>query len=79
MKINMEDWFPNVQDKLKCECEIESLPPPIPPKMIQPLAPYTSHQNESYSLPTAVVMESELLSSAPALPPKPVPRTSEKW
>ena len=74
----MEDWFPHVQDNLKCECEIESLPPPIPLKMIQPLAPYASHQNESYSPRTAVVMESELLSSAPALPPKPVPRPSEE-
>ena len=66
----MEDWIPQVQDNLKYECEIESLPPPIPPKMIQPPAP--SHQNADYSPgpPATVVMEFEL-NSVPALPPKP--------
>ena len=55
----MEDWITQVQENLKCEYEIESMTPPIPPKIIQSLVP--PHQSESYSPPTITVMESELL------------------
>ena len=74
----MEEWIPQMQDNLKCESEIESLPPPIPPKMIPPLAPSHKNKMANYSPPATVVMESEL-NSAPALPPKPAARPLEKW
>ena len=75
MKINMVDWIPQIQnqDKFKkCECDIESLPPPIPPKIIEiPLI----HQNASHG-PSAIVLEESGLKCTPALPPKPAPRPS---
>ena len=68
VEINMVDWIPQVQENLKSEYEIESQPPPIPPKTIE------THQNTNYGpSATVLVMESEL-NSAPALPPKPAPR-----
>lgn len=70
MKINMTDWIPQMQNTLKCECYIESLPPPIPPKMTEsPL----SYQNVSNEQSATVVVESQL-NSAPIIPPKPAPR-----
>ena len=71
MKINTVDWIPQaqLQENLKSEHEVDSLPPPIPPKTIE--TPALSYQNANYG-PSATV-ESEL-KSAPALPPKPAPR-----
>ena len=77
MKINVEDWIPQVQDNLKREFEIESLPPPLPPKMIQTSTP--SHRNAGYGPgPSAVVVMESELNPAPALPPKPAARPLEK-
>ena len=69
----MVDWIPQIQDKLKCvKYDIESLPPPIPPKMIEPPL---IHQNVSHD-PSAIVLEESGLNSTPVLPPKPAPRPS---
>ena len=70
MKFNMTDWIPQMEDNLKCECDIESLPPPIPPKIIDTLPSYQNVNNDQSG---TVVMKSEL-NSAPTLPPKPAPR-----
>ena len=62
VKINMTDWIPKLQDNLKCDIDVESLPPPIPPKIIEtPL----SHQNVNNN-PSAIVLVESELNPAPA-------------
>lgn len=75
MKINIEDWIPQLQDN-ECEAESLALPSPIPPKNSVIEIPLSHPENlkvkPEYD-PVQEFVESQL-NSAPTLPPKPASR-----